>query len=133
MHCKEDSNYVFPEIKLRGLVPSFHIHTSLSDLYMPRIGPPILLQPNRQTDRGNIQYKSLTDIQYECKIGNEAEKFHFQFSVQYRCSVNGLANILYSNVQTMRADRRGDGTQENVIKGTVSGDFLLRAFFMISP
>jgi hypothetical protein len=54
MHCKEDSNYVFLEIKLRGLVPSFHIHTSVSDLYIPRIRPPILLQPNRQTDRGNI-------------------------------------------------------------------------------
>jgi hypothetical protein len=39
MHCKEDSNYVFPEIKLRGLVPNFHIHTSVSDLYIPRIGP----------------------------------------------------------------------------------------------
>jgi hypothetical protein len=22
-HCKEDSNYVFPEIKLRGLIPNF--------------------------------------------------------------------------------------------------------------
>jgi hypothetical protein len=49
-HCKEDSNYVFPEIKLRGLVPNFNIHTSVSDLYIPRTGPPILLQPNRQTD-----------------------------------------------------------------------------------
>jgi hypothetical protein len=27
-HCKEDSNYVFPEIKLRRLVPNLHIHTS---------------------------------------------------------------------------------------------------------
>ncbi len=25
-----------------------HIHTSVSDLYTPRIGPPILLQPNRR-------------------------------------------------------------------------------------
>ncbi len=54
MHGKEDSNYVLVEIKLRGLVPNFHIHTSVSDLYIPRIRPPILLQPNRQTDRGNI-------------------------------------------------------------------------------
>jgi hypothetical protein len=29
-------------------------HTSVSDLYIPRIDPPILLQPNRQTDRGNV-------------------------------------------------------------------------------
>jgi hypothetical protein len=36
---KEDSNYVFLEIKLRGLVPNFHIYTSVCDLYIPRIGP----------------------------------------------------------------------------------------------
>jgi hypothetical protein len=59
MLCKEDSNYVFLEIKLRGLVPSFHI--SVSDLYIPRIRPPILLQPNRQTEWEYI-YKSLTEI-----------------------------------------------------------------------
>ncbi len=29
-HCKEDPNYAFPEIKLRGLVPNFHIYTSVS-------------------------------------------------------------------------------------------------------
>jgi hypothetical protein len=53
-HCKEDSNYVFPEIKLRDLVPSVHIQKYVNDLYISRIGPPILLQPNRQTDLGNI-------------------------------------------------------------------------------
>ncbi len=54
MHCKENSNYVFPEIKLRGLVPNDRIHAFVSDLYIPRISPPILLQLNMQTDRGNI-------------------------------------------------------------------------------
>jgi hypothetical protein len=45
VHGIEDSNYVFPEIKLRGLlVPNFHIHTSVSDLYIPTIGLPIWLQ-----------------------------------------------------------------------------------------
>jgi hypothetical protein len=29
--CKEDPNYGFPEMKLRGLVPNFHIHISVSD------------------------------------------------------------------------------------------------------
>jgi hypothetical protein len=53
-HCKEDPIYAFPEMKLRGLVPSFHIHVSVSDLYIPWIGPPILLQKNRQTDPENI-------------------------------------------------------------------------------
>ncbi len=40
---------------------SFYIHVSVSDLYIPRIGLPILLQPNRQTDPENIYCKSLTD------------------------------------------------------------------------
>ncbi len=35
-------------------VPQFHIHVSVSDRYIPGIGVPILLQPNSQTDPGNI-------------------------------------------------------------------------------
>ncbi len=31
-HCKENPIYVFPEKKLRGLSPNFHIHISESDL-----------------------------------------------------------------------------------------------------
>jgi hypothetical protein len=31
-------------MKLRGLFPNLHIHVSMSDLYTPTIGPPILLQ-----------------------------------------------------------------------------------------
>jgi hypothetical protein len=42
--CKEYSIYVRPEEKLRGLSPSFHIHVSVSDLYIPTIGPHIFLQ-----------------------------------------------------------------------------------------
>ncbi len=34
-------------MKRRNLVTNFHIHVSVSDLYIPKIGP-------RQTDRGNI-------------------------------------------------------------------------------
>jgi hypothetical protein len=41
--------------------PNFHIHVSVGDLYIPRIGPHIWLQQNgsvyfenRQTDPGNI-------------------------------------------------------------------------------
>jgi hypothetical protein len=41
---------VFPEKKLRGLRPNFHIHVSVSDLYIPRIDPHIFLQQNMQTD-----------------------------------------------------------------------------------
>jgi hypothetical protein len=54
LHCNGNPIYVFPEKELRGLSPIFHIHVSVSDLYIPRIGPHIFLQQNRQTDRGNI-------------------------------------------------------------------------------
>jgi hypothetical protein len=30
-HCKQDPIYAFPEMKLRGLVPSFHSQVSVSD------------------------------------------------------------------------------------------------------
>jgi hypothetical protein len=39
---------MFPEMKLRGLIPNFYIHVSVSDLYITTISP-------QQTDRGNIQ------------------------------------------------------------------------------
>jgi hypothetical protein len=30
-HCKQDPIDVFPDVKLRGLVPNVHIHVSVSD------------------------------------------------------------------------------------------------------
>ena len=36
------------------LSPNFNIHVSVSDLYIPIIGPHISLQHNMQTDPGNI-------------------------------------------------------------------------------
>ncbi len=54
MHCKENPIFVFLFWELRGLSPNFHIYVSVSDLFIPRIGPHISLQQNRQTDPGNI-------------------------------------------------------------------------------
>jgi hypothetical protein len=54
MHCNENLIYLFPEKELYGLSPSFHSHVSVGDLFIPRIGPHIFLQQNRQTDHGNI-------------------------------------------------------------------------------
>ncbi len=39
---------------MRGLSPNSHIHMSVSDLYIPTIRLPILLQENMLTDPGNI-------------------------------------------------------------------------------
>jgi hypothetical protein len=38
------SKQIFPEKEYRGLRPNFHNHASVSDLYIPTIGLPILLE-----------------------------------------------------------------------------------------
>ncbi len=58
-HCKEDSIYVFPEMKLHGRDPNFHIHVSVSDLYTPTIGLPTVFSAGGGPIVGH--YKSLTD------------------------------------------------------------------------
>ncbi len=51
---KENSKQIFSEKELRGLSPNFYIHVSVSDLYIPTIGLPILLEENMWTDPDNI-------------------------------------------------------------------------------
>ncbi len=81
----ENPIYVFPEMKLRDLVSNSYIYVSLRDLYILRIGLPIWLQKNRQTDHpGNI---SIAHIYMIVKIGrlniiilfsnNNTSQFHF--------------------------------------------------------
>ncbi len=45
-HSTKNPIYVFPEMKLCGLVPNAYIHVSVSDLCIPRIGLHIWLQHN---------------------------------------------------------------------------------------
>jgi hypothetical protein len=73
-HSKEIPIYVFPEKELRGLSPLFHSHASVSDLYIPTIGPPIFLEHNRQTDRKN---KKIAHRNKNVGIGTEATQFLF--------------------------------------------------------
>jgi hypothetical protein len=42
----ESSKQIFPEKELRGRSPNSYIHVSVSDLFLPTIGLPILLQDN---------------------------------------------------------------------------------------
>ncbi len=55
----EISKQIFPEKEYRGFSPNFHIHVSVSDLYIPTIGLPILLEEICRPIPG--LYKSLTD------------------------------------------------------------------------
>jgi hypothetical protein len=72
-------SYVFPEIKMlfpkqnyNVLFPSSFTHISMRDLYISRIGLPILLQENMWTDPGNIK---IAHRHKNFEIGAEAAKF----------------------------------------------------------
>ncbi len=36
MHCTENPIYVFPETKLRNLIPNSYINVPVNDLYIPK-------------------------------------------------------------------------------------------------
>ena len=55
----EISKQIFPDKEYRGLSPNIHIHASVSDLYTPTMGLPILLEEICRPILG--LYKSLTD------------------------------------------------------------------------
>ncbi len=57
---QKDLIFVFPEMKLRGLVHNFYILVSVSDLYIPTIGPQT--QDSKKIGRPIMRiYKSLID------------------------------------------------------------------------
>ncbi len=58
-HCNGNSVYIFLFWELRSLSPNFHIHVSVSDLYIPRIGPHISSSSKGRAIVG--VYNSLTD------------------------------------------------------------------------
>jgi hypothetical protein len=59
----ENLKQIFPGKEYRGLSPNFHIHVSVSELYIPTIELPFLLEEICGPIMGI--YKSLTDT-YEC-------------------------------------------------------------------
>jgi hypothetical protein len=85
LDCTEHAIYVFPEMKLRGLVPNSYIHVfvSHSDLCIPRNGLHLWLQQNRQTDPGNIEISHRYNVENRRQNiiilfwNNEAAQFHF--------------------------------------------------------
>jgi hypothetical protein len=89
VHCKGDSVYIFLFCELRGLSPNFYIHVSVSDLYIPRIGPHISSSRNGSSFVGT--YNSLTDT-WMWKLGLRARysisgNICFEFLAFFLCSV----------------------------------------------
>ncbi len=86
VHCTENSKQIFQEMKLRGLVSNFYIHVSVSDLYIPTIGP----QTQYRKIGGPVMwiYKLITD-KWMQKRGH-AVSFLGIFVSNFRCSGVGL-------------------------------------------
>jgi hypothetical protein len=87
VHCNENAIYVFPE---KASVKNFHILVSVSDSFIPRIGPHIFLQQNRQTDPGNTK---IADRHMTVEIGTEgcnsfSGNICVEFSVLCLCSLH---------------------------------------------
>ncbi len=53
-HNTENLKQIFQGKELRGYSPNSHIHVSVSDLHIPLIRLPILLQENRWAEHRNI-------------------------------------------------------------------------------
>jgi hypothetical protein len=68
MHCNENPIYVFLFRELLAISPNFHIHVSVSDLYISTIDLPILLQEICGPILGI--YCIIRSQTHECGIGN---------------------------------------------------------------
>ncbi len=83
----ENLKQIFPEKELRGHSPNFHIHVSVSDLYIPSIGPHISCS---RIDKSIVEiYESLTDT-WMWKLGlrlRNSQKRNTLMGYSLQCTV----------------------------------------------
>ncbi len=93
LHCNENPIYIFHFWELRGLSPNFHIHVSVSDLYIPMIVPHI---SSSRIGRPIVGiYKSLTDT-WRWKLGLRPQ-YSFSGNICFKIFVLCLYSV-FKNV-----------------------------------
>ncbi len=95
-HCNGNSVYIFLFWEQRGLSPNFHIHVSVSELYIPRISPDI---SSSRTGRPIVGiYNSLTDRMWKLGLRPRysfSGNICFKFSAFCLCSAGtGWAGLV---------------------------------------
>ncbi len=98
MHWPENSKQIFQDMKLRGLVPNFYFHLSVSDIYnyiyIPTIGP----QMQQRTNRGYIliahRYMSV-EIENEAAHSFMSGNICFEFLVKCMVERESLAWLFW--------------------------------------
>ncbi len=120
MKGRWESIYVFPKMKLlfpkhnyNIMSPSSYAHLSVWDLYISRIGLPILLQGNMWTDPGNI-YRSQSHECVNWDWGHAIprkgiHKWHLPCSAaasQWKCSESLVVFISLWNYKTNNLRRK---------------------------
>ncbi len=68
LQCKQDPICVFPEMKLLGLVPNFHIHVSVSDLHIPKDSPPKEERSSEYINRSQIHIHEWRNWEWGCPV-----------------------------------------------------------------
>ncbi len=93
-HCNGNSVYIFLFWELRGLSPNFHIHVSVSNLYIPWIGPHISSSRKSRPIEGI--YNSLTDT-WMWKLGLRP-RYSFSGNICFKFSAFCLCSAFVSSL-----------------------------------